>query len=260
MSQMMRNVVGLVAAFVVLAAPVAHARTADQAGDAYEISVRIVSESRSEGSSGNSRSGYALVERVIAVRDGGVELEFDLPGDTSPEDRARVWQYPARVFKPAGEPFQLLNAPELEARVHTWLTAWQIPEEACGRWIFTWTAIKVECDPQSVLGTLELFDLRPGDTSDSVEPVDPEPLRQERAETDVAVAQMLGETPPTLEAALQAHAADRYEGTITSTYETDSAGRVTLRTVVADLQITEADGSVERRMTTTTIERRRVTP
>lgn len=256
----MRNVLWLVAALIALAAPVARAQNADQVGDAYEINVQIVSESRSEGSSGNSRSGYALVERVIAVRDGGVELEFDLPGDTSAEDRARSWQYPARVFKLAGEPFQLLNAPELEARVRTWLTHWQIPEEACGRWVFTWTAIKIECDPQSVLGALELFDLRPSDISGSVEPVDPEPLRQERAESDVAVAQMLGETPPTLEAALQAHAADRYEGTITSTYETDAAGRVTGRTVVADLQITEADGSVERRTTTTTIERRRVTP
>lgn len=256
----MRNVLWLVAALIALAAPVARAQNADQVGDAYEINVRIVSESRSEGSSGNSRSGYALVERVIAVRDGGVELEFDLPGDASAEDRARSWQYPARVLKLAGEPFQLLNAPELEARVRTWLTHWQIPEEACGRWVFTWTAIKIECDPQSVLDALEVFDLRPSDANDGVEQMDPEAMRRERAETDVAVAQMVGEPKRTLEDALQARAAERYEGTVTSRYESDAAGRVIGRTVVADLQITEADGSVERGTTTTTIERRRVTP
>ncbi|MBL8547871.1 MAG: hypothetical protein JNL81_15500 [Hyphomonadaceae bacterium] len=262
MIQLMRNVLSVLAASTVLAVASAHAQAqgADQTGDAYDITVQIVSESRGEGSSGSSRTSYALVERVVAVRDGGLELEFDLPGDTPPEDRARNWQFPARVFKPVGEPFQLLNAPELQARVGTWLTNAQIPEEACGRWVFTWTAIKIECDPQSVLGTLEIFDLRPTDTSASVEEIDPVAVRRERAEADVTIAQMTGGAVITLETAIEARESEQYLGTISSSYEADAAGRVTRRTVVSELQITEANGAVERRTTTTTIERRRMAP
>ena len=62
-----------------------------------------------------------LVERVIALRDSGVELEFDLPEGTSAEDRTRNWQFPARVLKSSDQPLQLLNGAELEARVQDWL-------------------------------------------------------------------------------------------------------------------------------------------
>ncbi len=262
MAQTKRMMLGVVAALAVMAAPFtgAQAQAADQVGDAYEITLQSVSESRGEGSSGSSRSGYALVERVIAVRDGGVELEFDLPEGTSAESRAQNWQFPARVFKPQGGALQLLNAPELQVRVRAWLASAQIPEDACGRWVFTWTSIKIECDPQSVLSTLEAFDLRPGDTSDSVEQIDPEAVRRERAEADVAVAQMMGEQPLAFEAALQARAAEQYSGAVTSRYETDAAGWVTRRVVMSELEITQADGSIERTTRTTTIERQRIAP
>jgi hypothetical protein len=257
-----RTLLGFVAALIVLASPFARAdaQSVDQVGDAYEIIVRVNTDRRGDGSSGSSNSFYMLVERVIALRDGGVELEFDFPNDPASADRSANWQFPVRVFKPAGEPFQLLNAEELRARNRAWLASAQIPEEACGRWVFTWTAIKIECDPQSVLGTLEMFDLRPLDTSESVDQIDPEAVRRERAETDVTVREMMNEPSLTLDAALEARADEQYSGTISSRYETDTDGRVIGRTVTSELQVTEVDGSVERVTTTTTIDRRRVTP
>lgn len=144
--------------------------------------------------------------------------------------------------------------------MRAWLASAHLPEAACGRWVFTWTAIKIECDPQSVLGTLEVFDLRPSDTSTSVEQIDPEAVRRERAETDVAVAQMMGELPLAFDAALQAHADEQYSGSVTTRFEMDEAGRVTQRIVVSELEISEADGSKERTTVTTTVERSRVAP
>lgn len=256
-----RNVLALVAALFVLASPFARAeaQSVDQVGDAYEIIVRVNTDRRGDGSSGSSNSFYMLVERVVAVRDGGVELEFDFPNDPASADRAANWQFPVRVFKPAGESFQLLNAEELQARNRAWLASAQIPEEACGRWVFTWTAIRIECDPQSVLSTLEVFDLRPIDVSESIEQIDPEAVRRERAEADVNVAQMTGETAVTLATALKARESEQYSGTISSRYEIDAEGRVIGHTIISELQITEADGSGERITTATTIERRRVT-
>ncbi|MCX7357305.1 MAG: hypothetical protein NT015_04040 [Alphaproteobacteria bacterium] len=248
---------GLLAAMALLLAPSAFAQSVDHVGDLNEIRLETVSESRGEGSQGSSHSRSTLVERVVAVRDGGVELEFDLPASAA-EDRTRNWQFPARVFKPAGGAFQLLNASELEERLRAWLVYAEIPESACGRWIFTWTSIKIECDPQSVLRTLEAFDLRPGDASTRVEPIDSEALRRELAETDIAVAQMVGEPALSMEAALRGRAADRYEGTITTRYEADSDGWVTQRIVVSEVALTDAHGATEQRTNTTTIQRRRV--
>lgn len=243
---------------MVMFAPPALAQGVDHVGDLNEIRLESVSESHGDGSQGSSHSRSTLVERVIAVRDGGVELEFDLPDGATAEDRARNWQFPARVFKPAGGAFQLLNPPELETRLRAWLVSAEIPETACGRWIFTWTSIKIECDPQSVLSTLEAFDMRPGDATTYVEQIDPEVVRRERAETDIAVAQMIGEAPLSIEAALQAHAAERYEGVKTTRYETDESGWVERRIVVSEIALIDAVRSDEQRTNTTTIQRRRL--
>ena len=243
---------------VVLSAHSAHADSfaADRAGDRYEISLERVSWTRGARSSGRSSSGFTIVERVIAVRDDGSELEFDLPDDASVEARARSWQFPARVFRSEHGTLELLNAPDLEARVRTWLENVQIPEAACGRWVFTWTAIKIECDPQSVLGTLQAFDIRPSDLTAGVVQLDPADLRRERAETDIAVAQMTGEPPLTLEAALQARSSEQVSGTITTRFEFDEDGRAGRRVTVGEVEVVQADGARERTVTTTTVERR----
>jgi hypothetical protein len=267
----------------ILGAPAA-ADDLDRPGDLYEIRLERVTESSSNESSGSSHDVWTLRERVVALRDGGVELEFDLPADTSPEDRARAWQYPARVFRRADGSLELLNAPELEARVAAWLERFGIPETACGQWTFTWTAIKIECDPQSVLASVAAFDLRVSDLRDgglyrnaaargpaqwreargpngrafvAEMEIDPDVVRRARADQDVVIGEIMRE-PITLEAALQNWDAKQISGTITTTFETDSQGRVMRRTQVANILIVDQDGSQERQTTTEVVERRLV--
>jgi len=218
---------------------------------------------------------------VIAVRGNGVELEFDLPEQTSAEDRARAWQFPVRVLRSHNSPLELLNAPELEARIAAWLQKGGIARAACGRWIFTWTAVKIECDPQSVLQMLEPFDLRPSELREgamyrqagALEPAplqigssdetliasmkaDPDTIRRQRAEQDVIVAQIMGQTPLTLEAALEMRAAERISGTIVTTFETDGVGRIMRRKQVSDIETLDGNGSAEHSNTVVTVERR----
>lgn len=257
----------------------------DQPGDAYEIRLTNVTESSSDdGSSSSSQSGGGLIERVVAVRDDGVELEFDLPAQATAEDRARDWQWPARVLKSADGSLSLLNIPELEARIEAWLALGGIPREACGHWIFTWNAFKIECDPQSVLDTLAPYDLRVGEVREGAShiergglgaaplrrdpggdggstffaetPVDPDFVRHSLAESDVMVAEIMGE-PTTLEAALKARASEQVSGTITTTLVIDADGRVTRRTIFTRMS-TVADGVTEHSTTTLTADRRPV--
>lgn len=259
----------------------------DRVGDVHELRLVITTENKGTGSSGSSSSRTALIERVIALRDDGLELEFDLPRNVSAEERAKEWKFPARVFKSPGQPVQLLNAPELKVRLGAWLELGGYTVEQCGQWFFTWTAFKIECDPQSVLKGLVAFDLRPADLRegalhtehgalgtapwqmDSIAaggasytaqmPVDPDAVRRERAATDIVVASITGQPPITLETALQRRASDRISGTITTTYETDAAGSVTRLTRVVRLEIIEP-GGVSQSETVTTIERALVSP
>ena len=258
----------------------------DRVGDVYEIRLVSVSQSSGERSSGGSTSKTTLVERVIGMRDGGVELEFDLPERASEQDRARSWQFPTRVLKSPGQPLKLLNGLELEARVRTWLQSGGLTEAACGRWIFTWAPFKIECDPQSVLQTLTSFDLRLSDLREgalyyeagALEPapfrvvpadasgaafvaelaIDPEAVRQEYAEGDVAVAEMTGQPPLELEVAIQAREDDQISGTIVTTVELDADGQVMRRTRVTHLEIADESGGLQSQTITLTVERRLV--
>ena len=136
------------------------AQPAPRAGEVYEI--ERVSESRfstNGAGEGNAYDRDTLIERVIAVREDGVELEYDLPSNATAEDRLREWQFPFRVLKPARGPIRLLNGPELEARVDRWLTAANWTRAQCGHWYFTWNAFQVQCDPASVLDIVTAFDL-----------------------------------------------------------------------------------------------------
>jgi hypothetical protein len=276
---------------LLLQALAAHAQEpqgGSRAGDRYEIrSERLSSHSSSDGSSsGSSRDVDALMERVIAVRDAGEELEFDLPDDATAEDRARTWQFPVRVLRPSHGPLQLLNGAELEARVGSWLAAAGLPREACGHWIFTWNAFRIECDPQAVMQTLAILDLRRGELRDGASyqeagergpgvlrreargsdgaafvvemEVDPEAVRRERAQADIVIAEIGRRESLALDAALQAHASERISGTIRIRFETDAAGRATRRTKVTELGIEGPDGGRETQTITETVERRLV--
>jgi hypothetical protein len=277
---------GIVAALL-LPAIVARAGAlalAPQVGDTYEITLTKDSvQHGSNKSSGSSHDQDTIIERVIGLRAGGLELQYDLPDSVTSDDRARSWQFPAQVFKPFGGPGQLLNGPELETRVDSWLKAAGLPRTACGQWYFTWNAFRVECDPQSVLKTVQAFDLRSADVREgaayqesdargsgtlarkaggvdsaifSVEmPVDPDAFRRARAESDVVVGEIM-KKPVSLDVALSRRATEIISGTISIAFETDSVGQMRRRTKVTKLDIKGPDGPSETETVTETLERR----
>jgi len=269
-----------------LAAGTGPAKPGPKVGDVYEILTdRESSQQANDMSSGSSTDRDALVERVIGVRDDGLELEYDLPENSTADERASSWQFPVRVFKPVRGPLQLLNGPDLEARVDSWLKAGGMTRAACGHWIFTWNAFRIECDPQSAIKIVQAVDLRAGDLADGApyrDPdarapaplsrektgpggatftvgmaLDPDAARHARAETDVAVAQIRGKTLA-LDAALRARSAETLSGTIMITFETDSTGEVRRRTRVKTLEIKGPGPRIEKLTVTETVERRRV--
>jgi hypothetical protein len=221
-------------------------------------------------------------ERVDVIAE-GLELEYDMPNSATADDRAKSWQFPARVFRPFDGPGQLLNGPELETRVDAWLKAAGLPRTACGQWYFTWNAFRVECDPQSVLKTVQAFDLRSADVREgaayqesaalgagtlarkaggidgavfTVEmPVEPDTFRRARAESDVVVGEIM-KKPVSLDAALSHRATEIISGTISITFETDSGGNVRRRTKVIKLDIKGPDGPSETETVTEKLERR----
>ena len=251
-------------------------------GETYAITmIQESSQESSDDSSATSHDADALIERIVGVRADGVEVEYDLPKDSS--DRPSNWQFPARVLRPYRGPLQLLNRPQLESRLDAWLKAANWTREACGRWIFTWNAFRIECDPESVITMVEAFDLRSADIRDgavyqdraarapgtlrrkSVGPngatftveleLEPDAVRRARAESDVAVGEMMQKSI-TLDAALRARSKESVTGTISILFETDAAGNVRRRTKVTKLTIKTPDGQSETDTTTQTLERR----
>lgn len=281
--RLMFRTLAMLSALVIQACTTTGKQSLDRVGDKYEITLERVSETSGDESSGSSNSLYTLIEKVMSLRNDGIELEFDHPEDTSSEDRASTWQFPVRVLKREGRPFELLNLQQLEKRLQSWLERWEIPSKACGHWIFTWTAIRIECDPASVLEMLEPFDLRQSDVregalyseSNALEPVrlradydssvrpifiakltvDPDAVRRARAEQDVIAAEIMGKEPITFDTALQRLTADRITGTITTTFETDAAGRITRRTRVTEIETVGEDSATEHEIVTETVTR-----
>src|SRR5262249_40443007 len=129
-----------------------------------------------------------------------------------------------------------------------WLKAAGWSRTACGHWIFTWNGFHIECDPQSVIKTVEAFDLWSADVREgaayqenaalgsgtlarkaagsngatfAVEmPVDPDAVRRARAESDVVVGEVMNK-PVSLDAALRERAREIIFGTISVEFETD---------------------------------------
>lgn len=261
-----------VLAIAFLAASAVRAQDAtptDRVGDTYELSLRSNRQSTaSNGSSGASNSGGALVERVTAIRPDGLELEFDLPADATPQDRARDWQWPVRVLWRSDAGMELLNTAELEQRITAWLTAMNIPREACGQWGFSWTAYKIECDPYSVLDTIKVYDLRtPLDgagigaasangASIIVEtPVDEAEVLRDLAEMDAIVSRISGDAPEAA-AARAGRAVVQASGTRTVTRESDAEGRPVRQVERVQLETVTASAVTETRTTTQTVTRR----
>jgi hypothetical protein len=276
-------------AALLVAAPSVHAAPdplAFRTGDVFEIVKE--SEGAQTADGGSTSSSFdrdTITERVVRTSDAGLELEYDLAKSVTAEDRARQWQFPARILKPTNGPLQLLNRPELEARATAWLKAAGLTTAACGQWYFTWNAFQIDCDPQSVVKTIEGFDPGPDGLSDgapykaaealapaplkrkagakggdafTVElAVDPDAVRRADADSDVVLGQIMRK-PVTPEAALRARSAEEVSGTISITFETDRAGHVQRRTTVTVLKVKGPDGRVETRTVRETLQRRRV--
>jgi hypothetical protein len=277
-------------AIAIAFAPVpAHAQEGEpgpRAGDGYEIRTeQLWSETGSDGSTASSRSRDLTIERVIALRDEGVEIEFDLPADSPSGNRAAIWQFPLRALRPASGPLRLLNRPELESRIDRWLEAGQLPREACGRWIFTWDAFQIQCNAQEALDAMAEADLGSLDLRDGADyvdaeglgtavlrrqaggpeggtfvarmEVDPEAIRRQRVRSDAIIREMVGPSAET-RADVRARAAERISGTITVTFETDAAGALRRRTRVMELRVEKPDGVRESQTFTDRTERRLV--
>lgn len=261
---------------------------AARAGERYEIRLTRDSVEQSNGEhAGSSHDQDTMVERVVAVHADGIELEYDLADRTSAEERAKVWQFPARVLKPARGPMQLLNVAELERRVDAWLKRAKWPRAVCGHWIFTWNAFRIDCDPPSVLGTIAAFDLDIPDVREGapyIEPgalaaaplvraggdaagatftarlaLDPDFIRRRRAEQDVVVGEIMRK-PRTLEEAMRERAKETVSGTMTVTLETDGAGTVLRKISVTKVETRLPDGTAETHQSTAVLERHRIAP
>jgi len=254
-------------------------------GDTYEITmIREMAQKSSDDSTGSSFDKDTIIERVIDVRDGGTEIEYDLPKSPTNEE-AKDWKFPVRVLRPQTGPLQLLNRAELEGRVDKWLRAAKWTRDVCGRWLFSWNAFRIECDPQVAVTTIETFDLSEADLRDGAPyqeggalstgilrkqkasaegetfvvqmDADPDAVRRMRAESDVAVSEML-QKPVTIEAALLKRAEETVSGTISITFETGPTGVVRRRTKVTELRTQTADGHSTTETVTQTLERRMI--
>lgn len=267
-------------AFALAASPLAAscvhslpAKTADQPGHVFELRLEQTTADQAGDTSGSSSSRQTLIETVIDVRNDGVVLEFDLPPSVPEKDRLRDWQFPALVFKRDDGSLELINAEESEQRRDNWLERGGIDRENCGRWIFTWTAIKIECDPYTILDTLSLFDLRlnniqegaflseigtlgpaqlreiptdrAGRTFRAEFQIDPAAVKSERAASDVIVSQISGDEPVTLDAALLARSSEKISGTRVVDIELGDGGQVVRRQRRTLVVIEPIDGSVE---------------
>jgi hypothetical protein len=269
------------AVFGLLFMPIAgFAQGAAPSGEAYAVTQRYeTTQDASDGSSGTSSGQDSWLERVVARQADGVELEYDLPADARPEDQARSWQFPMRVLRLPDGRLRLLNAAQLDERLTAWLKAAKWDRSACGRLIFTWTAFRIECDPQAMLTRLEQMDVtaqdlregasyktaagregrlvRDGATFRTTLAVDPDTIRRERAEADVGVGE-LNRKPISLAAAMQARSKEEVSGSMTVAWDVDEAGIARTRTTMTTIKVKRADGVVENWKVTEVVERRRL--
>ena len=280
--------VGLLAATLLLTSGQAHAEPAtpgSKAGDTYEVTLTRDSSTLGEqGSTSSTHDQHIFIECVLQTSTASSEIEYDLPR-TGSEDTSDAWQFPARIFLPVRGLPRLLNETELHVRLQAWLKRAGLSSSACGHWIFTWNAFRIECDPQYVLQTIEALDLTVPDLRDgamysdadaatpalmkrtTVQPsgstygvdlvLDPAVIRKSRARMDVATAEILRKKL-TLDAALSEWAKKDVAGTISISLDVDPSGRVWRRQRVIRFTIKGDTASSETSTITEVLERRRV--
>jgi hypothetical protein len=243
-----------------------------EVGARYQLQIKHHGEYSSADGQGSSSGTDTIVVKAMALRDGGQELEFDLPDEVEKENRLIAWQLPARLFVAADGTQTLLNRSELEARRDQFLKANNWTSEACGHWLFTWDAFQIECDPNSIFAIVDSYALQPAKLADgalfsmpgadgsaamkcrpvsqgkqrcSVSlPINAAAVRSELADSDVATGEITGKPVSRADAA-KARAATQVSGTIEVTLEADVQGVVTRRTVVTTMEKREASGETE---------------
>lgn len=230
-------------------------------------------------SSGSSSGRQAIAERVIAATPEGVEAEYTLPFDPEEIRGNERWMFPARIRIAADGGKTLLNPDELAARNAAWLAEAKWPREVCSRWLFTWTAVQIRCDPEAAVEAVESYGMRPGRIAEGVPfalkgalgpvvltrageadgriiltgsgPVDVAFLRESAAQTALVVAEITGKTLTLAEAQAQA-AAITASGTVSVTFEVDAAGMVWKRIDRSEITVTgDPDGDETRRAEST---------
>ena len=258
-------------------------RTDPHVGDVFIISRNVeTTEEGPNNSNGSSTDHDDLVERVIRISDAGVELEYDLSKDTSKEDRARQWQFPARILRTRDGQIRLLNANQIVARAASWLRAAGLTSAACGKWYFTWDVFQITCDPQSVIGTIEGFNLGPAhlmvgssyQETEALGPVllrakggpsilfgegaiNPEIVRRARAKSDVVAAEVLRK-PISLADALKSHSREQISGSIAITFKLDANRSPQQRLDLSTITTEGPDGRKAVRSVRQSLERRLV--
>ncbi len=246
-------------------------------GASYEVWVEQETASESENGSGSSQSNSARQVTILADGPDGQTIVYDLPPDTTEKDRARTWQWPAKIVYAADGTARLLEREAHEARLTDWLKLANWTREVCGQWIFTWNAFYIECDPDAVIEDATAYKLPPADLAvgvmfarnGTVAPVplveralddgrvvleadmvlDPDYVRAEMVESDLIVAQIMG-NPLTPDEAKAAHADDVIAGTITVQFDLTAAPDEWVRKDVTQMTVDEGEGDIETRKAT----------
>ena len=242
------------------------------------------SGSNSISRTSSSRSRGSLVERVVERGPEGLVLEYDLAQPKSKRRGTDVWMFPARVRKAPGQDAVLLNEQAVAARLQDWLDRHPSLRPLCGRYVFTWTMFRIECDPQAVLEAIAPYDLHPGPLSvgmpytedDALEArplrsapgieagrgytvtlsLDPEALRRTDLEVRAAALQVTRDGASALTEEMERLKRSDYSGQRVVTFATDAAGRVSMRRRETSIRIEKPDGSHETRTITEVVGRK----
>ncbi|WP_017671765.1 hypothetical protein [Blastomonas sp. AAP53] len=181
---------------------------------------------------------------------------------------------------------RLINGSELNARLDRWLTSANWDRTVCGRWIFTWNAFKIECDPETVLKTIDSYELRSIEAIEGAElhdsaasaparlerktsgagnqmfearlVIDPVKFHRAEAESEVVAGEITGHPIP-FDEALAKSSKDKVEGTIRVVLNTNAAGEVIEKARTTKVKITHHDGTTQVREAVETVQRTRVT-
>lgn len=258
----------------------------NQVGNIYELvnSYKTSTEYGDNAGKGSSSGSDTLIATIIKDDSKGIELIYDLPDRYfSKDEKKKHWQFPAHILRSKDGTFTLLNYEEIEQRVEDWLNDSGWSREACGQWIFTWNAFKIECDPQSILEKVEEYDLRVSNLKDgelyenkyALEPakfkartdndgnkyyytdliIDPEIIRRKRAENNVIIAKISGEKTLLAEALL-AEKDVEISGTMRVLYYVDGINQPYKRITITKERAKEPNGMTEIKVSTFTLEKK----